>query len=41
VDTAHLLLALCDDEESLALRIVESVGSRADELRAAVEAQLA
>jgi hypothetical protein len=40
IDTAHLLLALCDDEESLALRIVESAGSSRDDLRAAVEAQL-
>ena len=40
VDTAYLLLALCNDEESLALRIVESLGSAGD-LRATIEAQLA
>ena len=41
VDTAYLLLAICNDEECLALRVVESVGSGADELRAAIESQLA
>jgi ATP-dependent Clp protease ATP-binding subunit ClpA len=40
IDTAHLLLALCDDEESLAFRILESVGSSGDEVRAALEALL-
>lgn len=40
VDTAYLLLALCDDEESLALRLVESLGGSANELRAVLDRQL-
>ena len=40
VDTADLLLALCDDEEGLALRLIESLGCSATELRAVLAREL-
>jgi hypothetical protein len=40
-DSAHLVLALCGESAGLALRIVESLGSSEEGLRAAVEELLA
>jgi hypothetical protein len=40
IDTGHLLLGICGEEESVALRILESLGVDADGLRACVEALL-
>ncbi len=39
--TGHLLLALCDEGDGLALRIVESLGTTDEEVRAAVETAMA
>lgn len=38
IDTGHLLVSLCDEPEGLALRILESLGTSADEVRASVDA---
>ncbi len=40
IDTGHLLLGICGEEESVALRILESLGSGADEVRTCVAALL-